>query len=54
VYACWKGHLADVLGNDVLVLTLAKITAGGAGGYAEYLDGRSQPAELGDYYLYLQ
>ncbi len=33
------------------MLTVAKITAGGASGYAEYLDGRSQPAELGDYYL---
>ncbi len=33
------------------MLTVAKITAGGAVGYAEYLDGRSQPAELGDYYL---
>jgi conjugative relaxase-like TrwC/TraI family protein len=33
------------------MLIVAKITQGAAGGYAEYLDGRSQPAELGDYYL---
>lgn len=33
------------------MLTVAKITAGGAAGYAEYLDGRSRPSELGDYYL---
>ncbi len=34
-----------------LVLILAKITSGAAGGYATYLDGRSQASELGDYYL---
>ena len=45
------GVLRHVLDGGVLVLTVAKITAGGAGSYAEYLDGRSQPAELGDYYL---
>jgi conjugative relaxase-like TrwC/TraI family protein len=33
------------------MLIVAKITQGAAGGYAEYLDGRAQPAELGDYYL---
>jgi conjugative relaxase-like TrwC/TraI family protein len=33
------------------VLTVAKVTSRAAAGYAEYLDGRSQPAELGDYYL---
>jgi conjugative relaxase-like TrwC/TraI family protein len=33
------------------VLTVAKITRGAAGGYAEYLEGQSQAAELGDYYL---
>jgi conjugative relaxase-like TrwC/TraI family protein len=33
------------------MLIVAKITQRAAGGYAEYLDGRSQPAALGDYYL---
>ena len=33
------------------MLTVAKVTADAAGGYADYLDGRSQPDELGDYYL---
>jgi len=33
------------------VLILAKISSGAAGGYATYLDGRSQASELGDYYL---
>jgi conjugative relaxase-like TrwC/TraI family protein len=33
------------------VLTVAKVTANGAGGYAEYLDGRAEPTVLGDYYL---
>jgi conjugative relaxase-like TrwC/TraI family protein len=37
--------------KDIVVLTVAKISQRGAAGYAEYLDGRSQPAELGDYYL---
>jgi conjugative relaxase-like TrwC/TraI family protein len=32
-------------------LTVAKITQGAAGGYAEYLDGKTRAAELGDYYL---
>jgi hypothetical protein len=33
------------------VLTVAKITSGQAVDYAEYLDGRSRPSKLGDYYL---
>ena len=33
------------------VLILAKITQGAAGGYAEYLEGKSTASELGDYYL---
>ncbi|WP_249019618.1 MobF family relaxase [Conexibacter sp. S30A1] len=33
------------------LLTVAKITGSGAGGYAEYLDGKTRSAELGDYYL---
>jgi conjugative relaxase-like TrwC/TraI family protein len=34
-----------------VVLILAKITTGSAGGYAEYLEGKVQASELGDYYL---
>ena len=33
------------------MLTVAKVSAGGGGAYATYLEGRSQPAEDGDYYL---
>jgi conjugative relaxase-like TrwC/TraI family protein len=33
------------------VLTVAKVSAGGATRYASYLEGRSQPPEEGDYYL---
>ncbi len=33
------------------MLTVAKITRSAAGGYAEYLDGKTRSAELGDYYL---
>lgn len=33
------------------MLTAAKITQGQAADYAEYLDGRSRPSVLGDYYL---
>jgi conjugative relaxase-like TrwC/TraI family protein len=33
------------------VLTVAKITQGSAGGYADYLEGKAKAAELGDYYL---
>jgi conjugative relaxase-like TrwC/TraI family protein len=33
------------------VLTVAKISAGGGGAYASYLEGRSQPPQEGDYYL---
>jgi conjugative relaxase-like TrwC/TraI family protein len=33
------------------VLILAKITRSSAGGYAEYLEGKAQAPELGDYYL---
>jgi conjugative relaxase-like TrwC/TraI family protein len=33
------------------MLTVAKITQGSAGGYAEYLEGKARAGELGDYYL---
>ena len=33
------------------MLILAKITTSSAGGYADYLEGKSQAPELGDYYL---
>ena len=33
------------------MLTVAKVTASAAGGYAQYLEGRSQAREAGDYYL---
>jgi conjugative relaxase-like TrwC/TraI family protein len=33
------------------VLTVAKITSSSAAGYAEYLEGKVQASELGDYYL---
>jgi conjugative relaxase-like TrwC/TraI family protein len=33
------------------MLILAKITRSSAGGYAEYLEGKAQAPELGDYYL---
>jgi len=33
------------------VLTVAKVTAGVAGIYADYLEGKAQAPELGDYYL---
>ena len=33
------------------MLTVAKVTAGQAQGYADYLEGKTQKAELGDYYL---
>jgi conjugative relaxase-like TrwC/TraI family protein len=33
------------------VLTVAKVTASAATGYANYLEGRSQASEAGDYYL---
>jgi conjugative relaxase-like TrwC/TraI family protein len=33
------------------VLIVAKITQGAAGGYADYLDAKRQPTQLGDYYL---
>jgi conjugative relaxase-like TrwC/TraI family protein len=33
------------------VLTVAKVSAGGGGAYASYLEGRAQPPEQGDYYL---
>jgi conjugative relaxase-like TrwC/TraI family protein len=35
----------------VFVLTVAKVSAGGGGAYASYLEGRSQPPQEGDYYL---
>ena len=33
------------------MLIVAKITQGAAGGYAQYLDAKAQPTQLGDYYL---
>jgi conjugative relaxase-like TrwC/TraI family protein len=33
------------------VLTVAKVTQGSAGGYAEYLEAKAKAPELGDYYL---
>ncbi|MGH3266501.1 MAG: MobF family relaxase, partial [Trebonia sp.] len=33
------------------MLTVAKITSSSAAGYAEYLEGKAQASELGDYYL---
>jgi conjugative relaxase-like TrwC/TraI family protein len=33
------------------VLIVAKVTQGAADGYAEYLDAKAQPSQLGDYYL---
>ena len=33
------------------MLTVAKVTAASAQGYAEYLEGKAQPSALGDYYL---
>ena len=33
------------------MLILAKITSSSAVGYAEYLEGKVQASELGDYYL---
>ncbi len=33
------------------MLTVAKVTRGSAAGYADYLEGKAQAAELGDYYL---
>lgn len=33
------------------MLIVAKISTGSAGGYADYLEGRSRASELGDYYL---
>ena len=33
------------------MLIVAKIAQGAAGGYADYLDGKAQPTQLGDYYL---
>ncbi len=35
----------------IAVLILAKITRASAGGYAEYLEGKTRSAALGDYYL---
>ncbi|MGH3260757.1 MAG: MobF family relaxase, partial [Trebonia sp.] len=35
----------------VLVLTVAKVSAGVAAGYANYLEGKTAAGELGDYYL---
>lgn len=34
-----------------VVLTVAKVSAGGGGAYAQYLDGRTRAPEQGDYYL---
>jgi conjugative relaxase-like TrwC/TraI family protein len=38
-------------GGATGVLIVAKISKGSAGGYAEYLEGRSRASALGDYYL---
>jgi conjugative relaxase-like TrwC/TraI family protein len=38
-------------GQELPVLILAKISRTSAGGYAEYLEGKAQASELGDYYL---
>ncbi|MGH2916508.1 MAG: MobF family relaxase [Solirubrobacteraceae bacterium] len=46
------GGIDDVgMVGAIVVLTVAKVTAGGAAGYAEYLQGRSAAGQLGDYYL---
>lgn len=45
--SCSNGFGDRVVG----LLIVAKITQGAAGGYAEYLDGKAQPTQLGDYYL---
>ena len=37
--------------RGIRVLIVAKITQRAAGGYADYLDGKAQPTQLGDYYL---
>ena len=42
--------LRDVMGWRPM-LTVAKITRSAADSYAEYLDGKARPPELGDYYL---
>ncbi len=44
-------HQRPWMGGGVGLLILAKITQGSAGGYAEYLEGKAQTPELGDYYL---
>ena len=33
------------------MLIVAKVTQGAAGTYADYLDAKAQPSQLGDYYL---
>ena len=45
--SCSSGY--RVTGAGVLIL--AKITTTSAGGYADYLDGKTHQSELGDYYL---
>ena len=45
--SCHNGYGPGVVG----VLSVAKITSSAAGGYAEYLEGKTHAAELGDYYL---
>ena len=37
--------------RGVGVLIVAKITSSASAGYADYLDGKAQPTQLGDYYL---
>ncbi|MDQ6821461.1 MAG: relaxase domain-containing protein [Actinomycetota bacterium] len=48
--AVGRGTARDVLGPG-LMLTVAKVTSKAAAGYANYLEGRATPTELGDYYL---
>jgi conjugative relaxase-like TrwC/TraI family protein len=50
VCRCWFGVAAAERGGAVM-LTVAKVTAAQAAGYAEYLEGRSVASWLGDYYL---
>jgi conjugative relaxase-like TrwC/TraI family protein len=47
----WHEQSGSVPFRGAWVLTVAKVTQGLAAGYAEYLEGKAKPAELGDYYL---
>ena len=44
-----SGRTSVTRKRSVLLPTVAKITERAAGGYAEYLEGKAQPGELGDY-----